>query len=87
MQWVEKNFGRIWVDQMASDCYGPHPVRAYQHYLNKIDKDPHFQFELFRSVDIDHYDMENMRMWKETYYHFFPYNYAVEYVKAYESSL
>lgn len=70
---------------MATDCYGPHPVHASKAYLRKIESDPHFQFEMFTVLEQDIWTGEGFD--HQTYYHFFPYNYAIDYVESYEKAL
>ena len=66
---------------MPSNCYGPNPVRVYEAYVKKVDNTPHFQYEMFRVLEDSYWDGDGWR--KSTYYHWFPYDYAINYVRSF----
>lgn len=69
---------------MTSSCYGPHPVNAYKFYLQKVESDPHYQYELFSVLEQDIWIGDGFM--KDVYYHMLPYDYAVTYVRSYEQA-
>lgn len=70
---------------MASNCYGPHPVRAYEAYVNKVDSKKYFQYEMFSVLEDEYWNGDGWQ--KSTYFHWFPYTYALNYIKTfYEAS-
>jgi len=70
---------------MGSNCYGPHPVRSFEAFLKRVDESPNYQFELFSVLEDQYWYGDG---WKSsTFFHLFPYDYAIKYVRSfYEAS-
>lgn len=67
-------------------CYGLHPVYASKAYLNKVESDPHFQYELYSYFIDKYWNPREEKFSSIEYYLPLPYDYAVNYVRSYEQA-
>lgn len=70
---------------MTNSCYGPHPVRASMAYVDKVDKDPNHQFELFSIYEENVFLPAEDKFMKTTSYLAYPYDYALNYINKYKA--
>ena len=84
MQWVEKSSGKIWEDQMASDCYGPTLINSLRRYVENIDKSKAYQLELFSVYQDTRWIPMEDRIHSETLYSLYPYQKALDYINSWE---
>jgi hypothetical protein len=84
MRWAEKNFGKIWADQMASDCYGVKLISAVKRYVENINQSKFYQFELFSVYEDSRWIPMEDRIHKETVYSLYPYEKALDYITSWE---
>lgn len=84
MLWEEKNFGKIWADQMASDCYGPTLINSLKRYVQNINSAKSYQFELFSVYEDSRWIPSEDRIHTEIVYSSYPYDKAVSYITSWE---
>lgn len=86
MPWAEKSFGKIWEDQMANDCSGPHPVSASRAYIKHVESQENFQYELFSYLREKWWNPSKDRFETTDSYLLFPYDHALIFVRSYEKA-
>lgn len=69
------------------NCYGPHPVNASIAYVNKVESDPYFQYEMFSVYEEKIFYPNLDGFVNHISYLKYPYEYALNYIASYQKNL
>lgn len=68
-----------------NSCYGPHPVRASIAYLEEVNKNPYYQYELFSMGVEKIFSPKDDGFIEYTSFLAYPYEYALNYIDRYNA--
>lgn len=66
-----------------NDCGGPAPIHMFRRAIERMNK-PNYQLELFSVLEESRWIPMQDKFYKDTYYHLYPYDYALNYVSSWE---
>jgi hypothetical protein len=66
-----------------NDCAGPAPIHIFRRALERMNSD-NYQYELFSVSKESRWIPMEDRIQNDTFYHFYPYDYALNYVTSWE---
>lgn len=66
-----------------NNCGGPEPIHIFKRALERMSK-PNYQLELFSVLEESRWIPMQDKLYKDTYYHLYPYDYALNYVNSWE---